>query len=70
MKSYILDPETLRLLLLVCKETGARQSDIVRWSIRHYALSGPWSPESGEDRLAQLGLDGPLVTGPHFGEVK
>jgi hypothetical protein len=70
LKSYIIDPETLRLLLLMTKQTGARQSDIVRWAIRHYALTGPWSREEGDDRLTQLGLSGPLVTGPHFGEAK
>lgn len=65
-RSYVLDEDTLNLLLKVQRYTDRPLSVVVRWAIRYYALHGPWHAGSDEDRDADLGSPPPLEIGPVY----
>jgi hypothetical protein len=66
LRSYILDEDTLALLLRMKLYTDAPLSRIVRWAIRYYALHGPWHVGPDQDRDADLGMPPPLEVGPTY----
>ncbi len=64
-----LTPEDRSILDRLAKEVGASKSDVLRWSLRFYALKGPWTDAPLIDRPKVTAKAGDLVVGPLRMEV-
>lgn len=66
LQTYLIDEDTLKLVLAMRRYTGRTVSDLTRWAIRYYALHGPWHAGSVEERDGDLGMPPPLEIGPTY----
>jgi hypothetical protein len=66
LQTYIIDEDTLKLVLAMRRYTGKTVAELTRWAIRYYALHGPWHVGPDADRDADLGMPPPLEIGPTY----
>lgn len=64
-----LAPEETEVLTRLAKRLGTSQSQLLRWALRHYALTGPWHRPGTETREEVIGVSGPLDVGPNYVEA-
>lgn len=69
LRSYLIDPQSLVLIDRIRYDADVSMSQVIRWAIAHYALTGPWTTVGERQRMAVLGHPGPLSVGPEPKEV-
>lgn len=64
-----LSQEDIVLLARLKAECQATGADVLRWSLRWYAETGPWHVGSVLEHRRQLGITLPQLIGPAHGRV-
>jgi hypothetical protein len=63
----LLEGRDLEIVTRIADHLRCSRAELMRWSLRHYALTGPWSLGATGIREQLVGDEPRMQTGPHFG---
>lgn len=59
-----LDEREMQVLTRLAHRLGVSRTQLLRWALRYYALTGPWHIPGGPGREVVIGALGPMDVGP------